>query len=338
MIERHIVSGKSALSKFLQSERSSLAKAPILIISSGVGVSGTVLPSVDHACRKAQFLTSMQMGLRTLQSSVTSAFPTTNQVRSQIELAKRTGATTIMGVGSGAAMDLTKAVLQKHNGKGILVPCTYGAIIASTSSLPILLDTVEEALVLQDDSHENDSAVVVETDGLESNCGKEAAWACLAIGMDSLYRRPDSTHATLLLEHGLKALEDESHLPDALICAGSALDYGMDDHLRSSPLALAVSLIPPCFPNASAVTFFASLLPGICQMNSASSDLETQVQTKLKEYECDVPSLASLVLHSDAAQSVPTLLSHVRSNQALWQCLDVDDDVLEVILHYSLNR
>jgi hypothetical protein len=200
------------------------------------------------------------------------------------------------------------------------------------------LETEEEALVLQDDTHENDTAVVIETDGLENTHGKEAAWACLAMGMDSLHRRPDSAHATVLLEHGLKALEDESHLPEALICAGSALDYGIDDHLRSSPLALAVSLIPPCFPNASVMTFFASLLPGICHINSASSDLETQVQTKLKEYGGDIPSLASLVLHSDAAQSVPTLLSRVRSNQALWQCLDVNDDVLEAILHYSLNR
>lgn len=338
MIERHIVSSKSALSKFLQTERSSLARAPILIISSGVGASGTIIPSIDHTCRKAQFLTSMQMALRTVQSSITSAFPTTNQVRSQIELAKRTGATTIMGVGSGAAMDLTKAVLQKYNGKGILVPCTYGAVIASTSSLPILLDTAEEALVPQDDSHENDTAVVIETDVLDYAHGKEAAWACLAIGMDSLYRSPDSAHAMLLLEHGLKALEDESHLPEVLICAGRALDYGLNDCLRSSPLALAVSLIPSCFPNASAVTFFASLLPGICQLNSASSDLEIQVQRKSKEFESDIPSLASLVLHSDAAQSVSTLLSHVHSNRALWQCLDVDDEVLEAILHYSLNR
>jgi hypothetical protein len=179
--------------------------------------------------------------------------------------------------------------------------------IASTSSLPILLDTEEEALVLQDNTHENDTAVVIETDGLENTHGKEAAWACLAIGTDPLYRRPDSAHATILLEHGLKALDVDSHHPEALISARSALDYGLDDHLRNSPLALAVSLIPPCFLNASVMTFFPNLLPSICHINSASSTLETQVQTKLKEYGGDIPSLASLVLHSDAAQSVPTL-------------------------------
>jgi glycerol dehydrogenase-like iron-containing ADH family enzyme len=58
--------------------------------------------------------------------------------------------TTILAVGSGAAMDLTKAVLQKGYGKGILVPSTYGAIIASTSSHAMLLDTTEEALVVPD--------------------------------------------------------------------------------------------------------------------------------------------------------------------------------------------
>jgi hypothetical protein len=341
MIERHISSGKNILRTFLQSQRSSLSKAPILIISSRAGVDETRVPSVDHACRKAQFLTSMEMGLKTVQSNVSSAFPTTSQVQAQIDLLTRTGAKTILGVGSGAAMDLTKAVLQKCNGKGILVPSTYGAIIASTSSHAILLDTTEEALVVPDNSLESDdTSVVIETDELANTHGKVAAWACLAIGMDSLYRRgPDNDQGKRLLQQGLNALEDESHLPEALVSAGKALDFGVNDHLRSAPLALATSLIPPCFPSASVITMFASLLPGILQVSSGTTcDLETQVRNAFQDSTSNVPSLASLVVHSDAAQPVHTLLSHVRSNQALYKGLDVHDDVLEAILHYSLNR
>jgi glycerol dehydrogenase-like iron-containing ADH family enzyme len=161
--------------------------------------------------------------------------------------------TTILAVGSGAAMDLTKAVLQKGYGKGILVPSTYGAIIASTSSHAMLLDTTEDALVVPDNSLEsNNTTVIIENDELAETHGNDAAWACMVMGMDSLYRRPD---------------EDKSHLPEALASAGRALDYGFNDHLRSAPLALATSLIPPCFPSASIFTMLASLLPGILQVS-----------------------------------------------------------------------
>jgi hypothetical protein len=247
--------------------------------------------------------------------------------------------TTFLAVGSGAAMDLTKAVLQKGYGKGILVPSTYGAIIASTSSHAMLLDTTEEALVIPDNSLESDNTtVIIENNELAETHGNDAAWACMAIRMNLLYRRPNNDQGKILLQRGLKALEDESHLPEALASAGRALDYGFNDHLRSAPLALATSLILPCFPSASVITMLASLLPGILQVSSGTSDLETQVRDAFQDSASSVPSLASLVVHSVAAQPVPTLLSHVRSNQALCKCLDVDDDMLETILHHSLNR
>lgn len=352
MIEGRIISGKAVLQKFLQSESSTLAKAPILIISSGVAEHGSssatvVVDSVDDACRKAQFLTSMQMGLRTVPARVTSAFPTLENVNSHLEMAKRTGATTILGVGSGAAMDLAKAVIQKRDSvRGLLVPSTYGAIVASNSQYPILLDTNEQALIVQqqdDHSSAEEASVVIETDSLANTHERDAAWACLAIGMDSLYRRPNDPDGTRLVERGLKELDDDSddktHLVETLVDAGRALNYGLDEHPRSSPLALAASLIPSCFPSAPVLPFFASLLPGICHISpSSKSDLESHVYEKLKERESDVPSLASMVIHADSAQSVPTLLSHVRSNQALWKCFDIEDHALEAILKYSLSR
>jgi glycerol dehydrogenase-like iron-containing ADH family enzyme len=161
----------------------------------------------------------MKMGFRTVQSNISLAFPTTSQVQTQIDLFTCTGAKTILAVGSGAAMDLTKAVLQKGYGRGILVPSTYGAIIASTSSHAMLLDTTEEALVVPDNSLESDNTtVIIENDELAETHGNDAAWACMAIGMDSLYRTPDNDQGKILLQRGLKALEDKSHLPEALKC------------------------------------------------------------------------------------------------------------------------
>ena len=315
---------------FLQSERSSLATSPILLISSGAAGSLS-LDVVDHACQKAQFILGMELGLRTVSSTVASAFPTLQQVENGMTLAKRTGATTILGVGSGAAMDLSKALVDKHNARGILVPATYGAILASTSSHALLLDTNEEALVIQQrqgqDSSKQETTVVIETDALANVHERDAAWACLSIGMDALYTNPDFESSIQVIQHSLRALEDSTYLPEALASAGAALSFGSDDSVRSAPLALAASLIPPCFPHVSMLTLMASLAPGILKV----SNIDTQLPTK------SIPSLALLAMDS-AEISIPTLMSHVRSNQALWNCKDVEDHVLEEILKYSLNR
>jgi len=343
---RTIVSGKSVLRKFLQKEQGNLSKSPILVISSALPKhSNTTIASVkevDTACRKLQFYTGMEMGLRTVESHVTSVFPTVENVKTTLELAKRTGASTLIGVGSGAAMDLAKAVLQKSKiGEmtGILVPSTHGGILASTSSLPLLLDTREEALIVPEESNggtvvnASEATVVIETNSLSDIYKKDALYTCLAIGLDALYRGQEQ-EGTTLLDAATSAINDDSYLPEALASAGSILSYGITGtSVRSSPLALAASLIPPSFPNAPMLTFIASLLPGMVNvMGSSYAFDETLVKS------IDIPPLASLMVHADGAQSVPTLLSHVKENQALWKCFDIDDGDLEAILHHSLNR
>lgn len=341
MTTRSIVSGKSVLRKFLQSEQEHLSKSPVLIVSSAV--SNHAPPSahvaaVDKACRKVEFHTSMELGLRTVQSHVTSVFPTVENVNAALAMAKRTGATSVIGVGSGAAMDLTKAILQQTGGHmtGILVPSTCGAILASTSSHPLLLDTREEALILPENDGNSvtyEATIVLEQDSIADIYEDVAGHARLAIFLDAHMRGDHERSGKFAMEMEQKANDGNSTISDFFPDAGRLLSFGITEgSVRSSPLALAASLIPTCFPNAPMLTFMASLLPGIIQVMGAQQDFAEDLSDKT------VPSLASLTVRADGAKSVETLMSHVKANRALWNCVDVDDRTLEAILHHSLNR
>jgi len=133
-------------------------------------------PKVDAFVeRNIQSLT-MEFNLRTVPCHISSAFPTTNSVNKAVSLAKRAGLKegsfgsgdgTVIGIGSGAAIDLAKAVADSlfgnitshkdddrdENGFGrggslVLAPCTLGGLWAASSNLaPVLLDTKEEMLL-----------------------------------------------------------------------------------------------------------------------------------------------------------------------------------------------
>jgi hypothetical protein len=347
MTTQRLVSGKSVLRKFLQSNRDELAQSPALVVSSFVSQHDSpsqYTEKVDSACQKLEFYISMEFGLKTVSSKVSSVFPTLGNIDSALLAAQRTGALTVIGVGSGAAMDLTKAILKESDKEmtGILVPSTYGAIMASAASLPLILDTQEEALILLEGNYDmsetvdaDPATIIVETNGIADIHKDDAVYASLAIGVDAIYRS-DSDNGSSLLGLASKAIDakDEKLLSDTLLSAGNTLSYGVaGSSVRSSPLALAASLIPISFPNASMLTFMASLLPGIVQiMGNPEQNLSIDVNDK------SIPALATLMVHADGAQSVGTLMSHVKANQALWGCSDVEDSVLEAILHHSLNR
>ncbi len=122
---------------------------------------------------------------------------------------------------------------------GILVPSTYGAIMASAASLPLILDTQEEALILLEGNYDmsetvdaDPATIIVETNGIADIHKDDAVYASLAIGVDAL---------------ASKAIDakDEKLLSDTLLSAGNTLSYGFaGSSVRSSPLALAASLIP----------------------------------------------------------------------------------------------
>mmetsp|Transcript_24714 Transcript_24714/g.51293 ORF Transcript_24714/g.51293 Transcript_24714/m.51293 type:complete len:510 (-) Transcript_24714:47-1576(-) len=114
-----------------------------------------------------------EFNLRSVPCTISSAFPTSSGVRDAISLAKRaglkeaiggsTGEGVVIGIGSGPAMDLAKAVADTlfgsniirsdgfdgdDGGKLILAPSTLGGLwAASTNSPSLLLDTTEEMLL-----------------------------------------------------------------------------------------------------------------------------------------------------------------------------------------------
>ncbi|KAL7463591.1 hypothetical protein ACHAXS_003942 [Conticribra weissflogii] len=114
-----------------------------------------------------------EFNLRSVPCTISSAFPTSSAVREAISLAKRAGLKeavgrsggegVVIGIGSGPAIDLAKAVADTlfgsniirsdgcnsgDGGKLILAPSTLGALWAASSNSPsLLLDTTEEMLL-----------------------------------------------------------------------------------------------------------------------------------------------------------------------------------------------
>jgi hypothetical protein len=201
---------------------------------------------VSNACRHVQFLLQQQMGLRVVMVEHPCAYtyPTPADVDRAMDLYQRVGAETVVGVGSSAAMDLAKAVSQSmqsssqsqssssqmqnqstettaatRRGRGnnedsvrrnlILVPATYGGVLAAAGSChSLLLDTKEEALTVyppyeqqsqQQQSPDNDAtagaggvtttSVALEETMLDDSRRTHALLASIAIALPLLGRR-----------------------------------------------------------------------------------------------------------------------------------------------------
>lgn len=113
----------------------------------------------------------MEFNLRSVPCRISSAFPTLDGVNEAVALAKRAGLKegrfgsgdgVVIGIGSGAAMDLAKAVSDSlfgniapsidgsddAGGSLVLAPCTLGGLWAASSNSPsLLLDTKEEMIL-----------------------------------------------------------------------------------------------------------------------------------------------------------------------------------------------
>ena len=83
-----------------------------------------------------------------------------------------------MAVGSGAAMDLAKTVATHCQMSPILIPATYGSILAAAQPHSLLLDTTEQALVPRHCAN-TESTLVMDT----------------AI-LTNIYRKKQSMHAS----------------------------------------------------------------------------------------------------------------------------------------------
>lgn len=121
---------------------------------------------------------ALEFNLRTVPCTISSAFPTLQSVDEAVSLAKRgglkggggagspiSGHGIVIGIGSGAAMELAKAVADnlfgnigvyhdttgaeaKGGGSLVLAPCTLGGLWAATSNSPSLLLDVKEEMIL----------------------------------------------------------------------------------------------------------------------------------------------------------------------------------------------
>lgn len=164
LLSRTVVSGKSALRSHLRARLPDLRRSPCLVISSAPPPPAAGSPpqkvdhnletfteGVDNFVNKTFFVTSMEMGLRTVQGTVSSAYPMWHDVEICVELARRSGSTAVLGVGAGSAIDLAKTVSsvlsQHHSVELVLVPATLGAAMASMNAHSLLLSQEEEALL-----------------------------------------------------------------------------------------------------------------------------------------------------------------------------------------------
>jgi hypothetical protein len=302
---------------FLQSELQALQQGPVLIISSEASVDHLthrptggsktdsqprherLLKPVADACQFVQFTLSQQLGLRTVPTTISSAFPTFPDLEQRFELLRRTGATSVVAVGSGAAIDLAKALHAERSNsleRVILVPSTFGAVIASGSSHALFLDGIEETLVPMP-KHQNDGnqtslsdvgggiTVASLLDGkryMESATDDlrdiDLLYGVSAILLDACYRDSQNPILPLLVDSAIDLLSvarsSGQHPSDdmnirmnhLLYQSGCLLSYGLGNEDRSIPLALGSSLIPRLFPELHPISFLAGLVPGLCDI------------------------------------------------------------------------
>ena len=305
---------QSTLQSFLRQERHNFL-SPILLISSLPESSKVAEKSIDASLQKFQFYAQQEFGLPLICTQIPSAVCTKQDIDNVEKLKQRTGASVIIGMGSGAAIDLAKATCSaehEENGDQLyLIPSTSAALLAAHTDMSLVLDTTEETIFMK--KRTGNAATIVVDDNLVVH--PHTLPACQAILLDAASRHGSTVDVSMSTNKTL--LETIQYTADHL-------STGLGDQPRSVPLCLASSLIPPVFSSTHFFTFWASLVPALLEAAELPIDLTAEH-----------PSLASLALE---AQSVDALLQHVRSNQFVSQAHDVNEDLLAEILASSLNR
>jgi len=273
----------------------------------------------------------------------------------------------------------------------VLMPSTCGGAMAAGSSHALLLDEKEEILVSPSSSIKVPRTVIIDTKAAvvptpydakkKSSSGlakvQDVAYASLALCFEASFRSMEDddrdsvdvsilqqvVEKSLLILDQLKQQEEgdptaittiQQNAMEASFLAGQLISFGTYNQKRTIPLALASALLPQYFPKGNLLSFYASLLPGLCAMhdqinNSASSlpilqDMLTSndsttytewCQTLTKDVSCT--KLTTLAMDTP---TVYELMKQVNSNQTLLleDVEDVEDEVLEFVLHSSLNR
>jgi hypothetical protein len=160
-----------------------------------------------------------------------------------------------------------------------------------------------------------------------------AAYAVIAICLDAFLVRGAGRRENVegLLQTAVRLLEgdeNEFQLEEALLQAGSLLQFGLEEReTRSIVTALTASLYPAHFAAYDVTTFVASLVPGLLR--------ELERTTTGGERRPVVPDgmiPADRVPVVACSDDLRTLTTRIRSNQVLWNCADVPDDVFREVL------
>jgi len=310
-LQQNVISG--SVKSFLQQEQSTLRQAPIIIVSNCKSNNN----NNDILTKQVEFYGQQAMGYQMIPFSLDkAAYPLRQEDADPLlSLQQRTGATAIIGVGSGVAMDTVKRAssLFEHT---YLLPETDAAVLASYTHFPMLLDTHEETIVTttQHQPQTNNTTTTIVLDSGHIRSHNHTKSACHSILLNS-----ESSSAKQVLESLLQQKQPNLHW---LQQTAPYLQDGTGSETRSIPLALSCSLIPPVFASTHVFTFWAALLLG--EHADQQHDDEK------------VPSLASLALE---ALTVQKLMQYIRSNQAAQpSVIDATDDELEMVLSTSLNR
>jgi hypothetical protein len=189
-------------------------------------------------------------------------------------------------------------------------------------------------------------------------------YACTAIVLDAVYRKSTNPILGSLIDTLIQELSDQNQpssssssskllsITKLLYDSGSVLSYGLMNDDRSIPIALASSLIPRLFPEMHPLSFFASLVPGLCHVvqkqkqsttttrgnsnNNNNQQIDLLISILREENSRTLPlQLPTLIVQDESLKgfSIPDMaLSHIQSNQAVWNCYDVPDDTLLEVL------
>lgn len=347
-------SGLNAFRRFVREEATTLRQAPILVIASESSDHHLhPLKTVEDACRAVNFVLNQEMGLRTVQSTISSAFPTNSDLEQRLDLILRTGASSVVAVGGGAAIDLAKVLPHEKDIENlILVPSTSAAMMAANSSHSLFLDRAEETLIpsptVLGSPQTSTNIISLEPSYVASAELSHVLYATLAITLDACYRK--SSHEILpeIVQSLIEVLENPDREFDhdtatvLLYHSGLLLSYGLGQEDRSIPITLSSSLIPTIFPHVHVLTFFASLLPGICdvveEQNHNDESISKLVQLVKGISSESIPQMKVNDTSLDGF-SVPDMsLSHIQSNQAVWKSFDVPNKVLLRILEQSIQK
>jgi hypothetical protein len=356
--------GVPQMQKFLQKERSRF-RSMILIVSQPT-VEDRTSPQqtllLRHAIQHTTYLLQQKLGFQAIVAHCSpNAFPTAQDIDNVMNLSQRVGAPVVGAVGTGNAMDVAKVAFSSHGlfDELLLIPLTYGASIAATSSHALLYDAQENTLFphpSMDETSREDTArpttIISLNDStmFDTRTNKDSTlFALLAIVLDRMFQNGTtecmSSYNEMIgiaeqilscLEPAIDDKQEQEVVSNLCHSVGRSLSYGFhSQNPRSIPLALAVSLIPASntFAQYSITTVLGSFVPAYIDLFRLQR--EDHHPDLIRVLERIPASMAPKIITNEPYD---TLLSHIHSNQVQWNSCDYDgdDDVYRTLLKNHL--